>query len=75
VIGPAEDDPGVTHIHATVDVDDPDEVLELVIEREMAFQIEEGIPVYVIPIQPRERSLAAMRRALLQRRSTALAYP
>jgi hypothetical protein len=77
-VGPAEDDPDVNHIAAVVDVDDPDEVLDLVMDRELALQIDEGIPVYVIPIQPPDRSLAAMRRAIGRQQShmgAAVAYP
>ena len=51
-----------------VDVEDTDEVMDLVIERELALQIDEGIPVYVIPIQTPERTRATMRRVLAQRR-------
>lgn len=62
-VEPGQDNPTATHIMATVDVDDPDEVTDLVIERESALQIDEGIPIYVIPVQTQERALAAMRRA------------
>lgn len=74
LIGPGEDDPTITHITAIIDIDDPDEVLDLVIDRELALQIDEGIPVYVIPIQPPDRSLAAMRRAGARQRSSAHAH-
>lgn len=70
VIGPGEDNPEATHIIATVDVDDPDEVTDLVIERELELQIDEGIPVYVIPIQTPERALATMRRYIATRTSS-----
>ena len=50
-VGPSEEDPEVTHITATVDVDDPDEVVDLVIERMLELQIEEGLPVYLIPVR------------------------
>jgi hypothetical protein len=54
-VGPGEDDAAITHILATVDVDDPDEVTDLTIERELQLQIDEGVPVYVIPIRMPER--------------------
>jgi hypothetical protein len=54
-VGPGEDDPAVTHITTTVDIDDPDEVVDLVIDRMLELQIDEGIPVYVIPIRTPER--------------------
>jgi hypothetical protein len=55
VIEPGIDDPETTHIVATVDLDDPDEVVDLVIDRMLELQLEEGIPVYVLPIRTPER--------------------
>ena len=78
IVGPGEDTPDATHITATVDVDDPDEVTDLVIERELELQVDEGIPIYVIPIQPPERARATMQRSLAQKRLHAqlpLAHP
>jgi hypothetical protein len=46
----------------TVDVDDADAVLDIVIDRVMELQIEEGLPVHVIPLRTPER-VAALRRA------------
>jgi hypothetical protein len=54
-VEPGEDDPEVTHLTTTVDVDDPDEVVDLVIDRMLELTIDEGIPVYVIPIRAPER--------------------
>ncbi len=50
-----QDDPAAIHLTAIVDVDDTEDVVNLVIEREMALQIDEGLPIFVIPIQPLER--------------------
>jgi hypothetical protein len=47
-VGPAEDDPEVTHITIVVDLDDRDEVTDLVIDRMLELQLEQGIPVYVM---------------------------
>jgi hypothetical protein len=55
VTEPGTDDGQVTHLVATVDVDDPDEVTDLTIERELQLQIDEGVPVYVIPLRTPER--------------------
>lgn len=51
------EDPVGTYVTVTVDIDDPDEVLDLVMDRLLDMQIEDGLPVYVIPVQPlgRER--------------------
>ena len=54
------DEPRNVHLTAVVDVDDTDEVLDLVIERVVDLQTEEGIPVHVIPIRTPERLLTAM---------------
>lgn len=50
-----QDDPNAIHLIAIVDVEDTDEVADLTIEREMELQIEDGLPIFVIPIQPIER--------------------
>src|SRR5262245_53911896 len=52
------DDPTVIHLLATVDVDDTDAVLDVVVERLMELQIGEMLPIYVIPVRPPERVLA-----------------
>jgi hypothetical protein len=58
------DDPDGVYITATVDVDDPDEITDLVIGRMVQFQIDEGLPVYVIPIRPLHRVIEAHRRRM-----------
>ena len=65
---PGVDDAAITHLVATVDVDDPDEVTDLTIERELELQIDEGVPVYVIPLRTPERvaKLAAEQRTRQQ---------
>jgi hypothetical protein len=54
------DDPESIQLVATVDVEDTDEVLDVVIDRVMELQIEERLPVHVIPVRPRERVLAML---------------
>lgn len=56
-VAPGEDPEGI-YVTATVDVDDLDEVFDVVVERLLQMQIEDGLPVYVIPVQPIERVLA-----------------
>lgn len=60
-IGPGEEDLQVTHLTTTVDLDDPDEVADLVMDRMLELQLDEGISVYVIPIRTPER-VARLRR-------------
>jgi hypothetical protein len=61
----SQDDPKAIHLLTTVDVEDRGEVLDAVMERMMELQIAEDLPIFVIPIRPRERMLA-VRRALAQ---------
>jgi hypothetical protein len=60
-VAPAIDEPESIHIITTVDVDDTEEVLDLVIDRVIDLIVEEGIPVHVIPVRPLERVLAKMK--------------
>jgi hypothetical protein len=46
----AADDPLAYHLLAAVDVDDPDDVGDLVLDRMLGMQIDEGIPLHVIPL-------------------------
>jgi hypothetical protein len=62
-----EDDPEAVHLTTTVDLDDPDEVLDVVIARVLELQGAEQLPVYLIPVRTPER-VAALRRALAQAR-------
>jgi hypothetical protein len=55
------DDPEAVLLITIVDLDDPDEVMDLVIDRMMELQIEHGAPVFVVPLRSPERL-----RALLQ---------
>jgi hypothetical protein len=49
------EDPDGVYITAMVDVEDPDEVTDLIIERTLALQVDEHLPVYVIPIRAVQR--------------------
>jgi hypothetical protein len=57
----AEDEPENVHLTAVIDVEDTDEVLDLVIDRVVELQVDEQIPVHVIPIRTPERVLAEMK--------------
>jgi hypothetical protein len=50
----------VTHITIVVELDDRDEVTDLVMDRILELQLEQGIPLYVIPIRTPQR-VAALR--------------
>ena len=59
-ISSGEDDPEAVHLNTTVDVEDPDEVMDLVIDKVLELQIEQGLPVHVIPLRPLHRVLDEM---------------
>lgn len=55
------DDPREIHLLTTVDIEDPEEVLNLVIDRLLELQIDEDLPVHVIPLRLLGRELEALR--------------
>lgn len=57
------EEPENIHLVTTVDLDNPDEVLDLVIDRVLELQVEERIPLHVIPIRTPERILASLAAA------------
>ncbi len=56
------EDPEGTHLIATVDIDDMGEVVELYLDRLVDMQLDEALPLYVIPVRPVERSPAILAR-------------
>jgi hypothetical protein len=52
------DEPENVHLVTTLDLDDPDEVIDLVLDRLLELQVEERIPLYLIPVRTPERILA-----------------
>lgn len=46
------EDPEGIYLTAMVDVEDTDVIVDLVIDRLIAIQIEQSLPIYVIPIRP-----------------------
>lgn len=57
----AGEDPGSVWLWATVDVDDPDKVLDLVTDRLLVLNAEDEIPLLVIPVRTPERRQALLR--------------
>lgn len=58
-IAPAADDPSIIHLITAVDLDDPDEVGDLVIDRVAELVAEEHLPIHVVPIRTPERIKAS----------------
>lgn len=52
------DDPEGVYLDAIVDLDDPDPVMDVVVGRLLALQIDEGLPVHVVPLRTTEREAA-----------------
>ena len=50
------EDPRIIHLWAIVD-EDGDVVIDVVIDRMMEIQIEDELPIFVIPVRPGERAL------------------
>ena len=65
------EDPEGIYVTATVDVADTDEVVDLYIDRLVTLQIEEGLPIHVVPVRPLERVVAQLRE---EQRSRDRAY-
>jgi hypothetical protein len=56
------DDPETSYLVATVDVDDPDEVLDLVLDRLLQLQVDDGLAIAVLPIHTPARVQQTMRQ-------------
>src|SRR5579871_8535 len=61
------EDPDETFIMATVDLEDPDDLLTPILDRLLNVQLEEGLPVYVVPVHTPERIAGTRRRIASQR--------
>jgi hypothetical protein len=58
----APDDPSIVHLIAEVDLDDTEELVDLVIDRMLALQVDDDLPIFVIPRRTPAR-IAARRLA------------
>lgn len=63
-VGPGGDNPEGIHLTARADLDDPDAVLVLVIERVLELPIQEHLPSHVVPVrsEPRVEQLVKQRQ-------------
>lgn len=59
----SDEDPSIIHLTTVVDVEDPDDVTDLVIDRMRELLVDEGLPIYVIPIRSPERVAAILEAA------------
>jgi hypothetical protein len=54
-------DPEGIYLVTTVDIVDTDEVIDVVGDRLVELQVDEGLPVYVTPLRPLKRVVAQLR--------------
>ena len=50
-------DPAGTYVLATVDVEDTELVMDAYMDRLLTLQIDEGLPLYVLPLRPRTQAV------------------
>ncbi len=55
------EDPEGVYLGAIVDIEDTDDVMDSIIDRLLDIQVEERLPVYVIPVRPTHRVIEEMR--------------
>lgn len=56
------EDPTGTYLVATVDLDEPDEVMNVVVDRVLDLLVDEGIFIVVVPVRTSERAAKLDRR-------------
>jgi hypothetical protein len=56
----AGDDPGGIYLTPIIDIEDTDAVLAVVLDRLIELQVDEGLPIFVVPLQPLQRVLAQL---------------
>jgi hypothetical protein len=61
------DDPHGIYLEATVDLEDTDEVMDVIVDRLVDMQVEEGLPVFVSLLRTPEREEAVRRQVQEQR--------
>jgi hypothetical protein len=59
----------------TVDIADTDEVIDVVGDRVLALQVDEGLPIYVTPLRPIQRVIAELRERELATSPSPLPLP
>ena len=68
-VGRGIEDPEETWLTARVDLDDPDEVMDVVLDRVLELQLDEDLPVYVLPLRTPGRVAQVLTQQRLQRRT------
>ena len=55
-------DPKGIYLVTTVDIADTDEVIDVIGDRLVELQVDEGLPIYVTPLRPIQRVIAELRK-------------
>jgi|KBSSwiStaDraftv2_1062776.scaffolds.fasta_scaffold4013674_1 hypothetical protein len=64
------DDPEAIHLNVTADVENLTDLIEVTLDRQMEFQIDDDIPIFVIPDRTPERNRAVMEDLRLRQAET-----
>lgn len=56
------EDPRQINLLAKADIEDTDEIKDLIIDREFELQVEERLPIHVIPLWPEDRAHEELRK-------------
>jgi hypothetical protein len=60
------DDPGSIHLTTTVDIKETEDIIDLVIDCLLELQVEEQLPIHVIPLRPLERTIVVEQPSVSQ---------
>ena len=63
------DDPDQVYLVTTVDSEDPDAVMDTVLDRLLELQLEQGLPINVVPVHTPERVAETRKRIAANRAS------
>lgn len=55
------DDPSGVRLRVTVDTDDVDSILDIVIDKLYQLQVEQELPIYILPVPPAARVAEQLR--------------
>lgn len=61
-ISRGHEDPRQIHLLAIVDIENLDAIKDITIDREVDMQLDEHLPIHVIPLWPQERSHDELRK-------------
>lgn len=66
------EDPDGVYLRAAVDLDDPDAVMDLAIDRLLEYQLDQDLPIYLLPVRTDARIAAEVAKRKAPKRTLAL---